>query len=91
MRDGGGFFLKEDHGMMNAERPWLYAVEDPNDATNDIGRSSWNARRVRRTIAARGVVAVRRRRSARWENERKTLETTVFTVHRWPLSEPRQC
>lgn len=47
-RKGGGFFHKSSRsGFNNLERPYLFAVEDPNDATNDLGRNSHNISRVR--------------------------------------------
>lgn len=32
---------------LQPDRPFLYSVEDPNDPTNDLGRNSYNASRVR--------------------------------------------
>jgi len=47
-RKGGGFFHKAStSGFNNPERSYLFAVEDPNDATNDLGRNSHNISRVR--------------------------------------------
>jgi non-canonical poly(A) RNA polymerase PAPD5/7 len=46
-RRGGAFFDKRSRGFANAERPALFAVEDPNDPANDLGKNSWNAARVR--------------------------------------------
>ena len=46
-RRGGGFFAKRDRGFYNAERPALFAVEDPNDASNDLGKNSYNVARAR--------------------------------------------
>ncbi len=33
--------------LLQPERPFLYAVEDPNDPSNDLGRNSYNISRVR--------------------------------------------
>ncbi|GAB4823273.1 hypothetical protein N2152v2_010319 [Parachlorella kessleri] len=46
-RRGGSFFNKRNKGFWQAERPWLLAVEDPNDPDNDLGRNSYNISRVR--------------------------------------------
>eukprot|EP00854_Cymbomonas_tetramitiformis_P027269 gene27269-33581_t len=39
---GGGFFKKHSKEMFNKERPFLFAVEDPQASGNDIARSSYN-------------------------------------------------
>jgi len=46
---GGAFFAKRRRGgeWFNAERHYLLAVEDPQDAANDVGRNSFNVMRVR--------------------------------------------
>ncbi|XP_020597048.1 non-canonical poly(A) RNA polymerase PAPD5 [Phalaenopsis equestris] len=41
------FFLKCDKGFLNRERPYLLAIEDPQDPANDIGRNSFNYYKVR--------------------------------------------
>eukprot|EP00898_Chlorokybus_atmophyticus_P008181 jgi/Chlat1/8364/Chrsp80S07796 len=46
-RKGGAFFRKHDRDMVNADRPHLLAVEDPQDPTNDVGRNSYNVFKVR--------------------------------------------
>ena len=45
-RRGGSYFNKRNKGFWQAERPWLLAVEDPNDPDNDLGRNSYNISRV---------------------------------------------
>jgi hypothetical protein len=45
-----------------SERPYLFAVEDPNDPSNDLGRNSYNISRVRGNAFA--AVAVSRRMAA---------------------------
>lgn len=44
---GGRFFKKKALDFYNQERPYLLAVEDPNDSSNDLGKNSYNASRVR--------------------------------------------
>lgn len=46
-RRGGSFFSKRSAGYLNDERPYLLAIEDPNDADNDLGKNSYNASRAR--------------------------------------------
>ena len=43
---GGGFFSKRSRGMMQADRPHMLAVEDPNEPTNDLGKGSYNIQKV---------------------------------------------
>lgn len=45
-RRGGSFFSKRAKGFHQVERPYLLAVEDPNDPENDLGRNSYNVSRV---------------------------------------------
>ncbi|KAG1346779.1 terminal nucleotidyltransferase 4A [Cocos nucifera] len=47
----GTFFLKSDKGFMNAERPYLLSIEDPQAPDNDIGRNSYNYFKVRSAFA----------------------------------------
>lgn len=49
-RDRGSFFDKRSRGLLQYERPYLLAVEDPKDGENDLGRNSWNASRVRQVM-----------------------------------------
>jgi non-canonical poly(A) RNA polymerase PAPD5/7 len=44
---GGSFFQKKRLGFFQPERPDLYAVQDPNDDTNDLAKNSYNASKVR--------------------------------------------
>ena len=46
-RRGGLYFNKRSKGFFAEERPYLYAIEDPNDPTNDLGKNSYNATRAR--------------------------------------------
>lgn len=46
-KDAGSYFKKEAKGFYVEERPYLLAIEDPNDETNDLGRNSYNIMRVR--------------------------------------------
>ena len=45
-RCGGCFFSKRSRGMMQADRPHMLAVEDPNEPTNDLGKGSYNIQKV---------------------------------------------
>lgn len=55
-RDRGGFFDKRSRGLLQYERPYLLAVEDPKDGENDLGRNSWNASRVRQVWTRRNAL-----------------------------------
>jgi non-canonical poly(A) RNA polymerase PAPD5/7 len=44
---GPGFFKKRDKGMFEENRPFLWAIEDPQDETNDLGRNSYACRQVK--------------------------------------------
>lgn len=46
-RDGGRFINKREAGFLQEGRPWLLAVEDPNDPENDLARNSYNVTHVR--------------------------------------------
>jgi non-canonical poly(A) RNA polymerase PAPD5/7 len=42
-QNGGSYFSKKERtDWINQERPYLFAVEDPADPENDIGRNSFN-------------------------------------------------
>jgi len=45
--DDPGFFKKRDRGMYEENRPFLWAIEDPQDPTNDLGRNSYACRQVK--------------------------------------------
>ena len=47
---GGKFFKKKILNFHNPSRPFLWSVEDPNDSTNDLGKNSYNATRVRQAF-----------------------------------------
>ena len=51
-RKGGSFFDKRSRGLHQYERPYMLAVEDPNDPTNDLAKGSYNALRVRQVGGA---------------------------------------
>ena len=44
---GPGFFKKREKGMFEDNRPFLWAIEDPQDETNDLGRNSYACRQVK--------------------------------------------
>ena len=46
-RKGGFFFNKRAKGFYQEDRPFMLAVEDPNDPDNDLGKNSYNIARVR--------------------------------------------
>lgn len=46
-RRGGFFFDKRARGYYQEDRPYLLAIEDPNDEKNDLGKNSYNISRVR--------------------------------------------
>ncbi|KAJ7300053.1 hypothetical protein O6H91_Y086900 [Diphasiastrum complanatum] len=46
-RDGGRFFSKLSRGFVDAKRPYLLSVEDPQAPDNDIGKNSYNIQKVR--------------------------------------------
>ena len=46
-RKGGAFFDKRSRGLLQYERPYMFAVEDPNEPDNDLAKGSYNVPRVR--------------------------------------------
>ncbi|CAL8469529.1 g9070 [Coccomyxa elongata] len=46
-RKGGCYFAKRSRGMLQPERPYMLAVEDPKDPSNDLGKGSYNIQKVR--------------------------------------------
>ena len=46
-RGGGRFFAKRDKTWHDPGRPFLLAIEDPQDPTNDLGRNSYAAWQVK--------------------------------------------
>ena len=49
-REGGAFFDKRTRGLLQPERPFMLAVEDPNEPENDLGKGSYNIPRVRQAF-----------------------------------------
>lgn len=45
------FFLKCDKGFLNAGRPFLLSIQDPQDPDNDIGKNSFNYYKVKSAFA----------------------------------------
>ena len=45
-RKGGCYFAKRSRGMLQPERPYMLAVEDPKDPSNDLGKGSYNIQKV---------------------------------------------
>ena len=45
-RKGGCYFGKRSRGMLQPERPYMLAVEDPKDPSNDLGKGSYNIQKV---------------------------------------------
>lgn len=41
VKQGGGYFLKEDRGWVNEAKPHLLAMEDPQNSDNDISKGSF--------------------------------------------------
>eukprot|EP00958_Prasinococcus_capsulatus_P006729 scaffold626_cov409-Prasinococcus_capsulatus_cf.AAC.11 len=46
-RDGGTFYRKDEEGMFAHNRPFLLSCKDPQDATNDLCRNSYNWPQIR--------------------------------------------
>ena len=46
-RGGGAFFAKKDKTWKDPGRPFLLAIEDPQDPTNDLGRNSYGVRQIK--------------------------------------------
>ena len=51
VQDGGHFFAKRDRSWLNADRPYLLAVENPLDSSHDVGANSYNIRSVKRVFS----------------------------------------
>ncbi|KAI3889975.1 hypothetical protein MKW92_037277 [Papaver armeniacum] len=45
--NSGTFFLKNNRGFLNEDRPYLLSVQDPQAPENDIGRNSFNFAQIR--------------------------------------------
>ncbi|ETP13822.1 hypothetical protein F441_11155, partial [Phytophthora nicotianae CJ01A1] len=50
VRNGGSYFLKEDHRWYDDGRPYLIAMENPNEPSLDIGKNSYEMRTVKRSF-----------------------------------------
>ncbi|KAK9907979.1 hypothetical protein WJX75_000974 [Coccomyxa subellipsoidea] len=46
-RKGGCYFGKRSRGMLQPDRPYMLAVEDPKDPSNDLAKGSYNIQKVR--------------------------------------------
>lgn len=46
-RKGGSYFGKRSRGMLQPDRPYMLAVEDPKDPSNDLAKGSYNIQKVR--------------------------------------------
>ena len=46
-RDGGRFFAKRDKEWHDPGRPFLLAIEDPQDPSNDLGKNSYGIRQIK--------------------------------------------
>ncbi|KAI9906659.1 hypothetical protein PsorP6_004653 [Peronosclerospora sorghi] len=50
VRNGGSYFYKEDRRWYDAGRPYLIAMENPNEPSLDIGKNSYEIRTVKRSF-----------------------------------------
>ncbi|XP_043702202.1 terminal nucleotidyltransferase 4B [Telopea speciosissima] len=50
-KDPGTFFLKSAKGFLNAKRPYLLSIEDPQAPDNDVGKNSFNYSQIRSAFA----------------------------------------
>ncbi|KAJ4980711.1 hypothetical protein NE237_031548 [Protea cynaroides] len=50
-KEPGTFFLKSNKGFLNAQRPYLLSIEDPQAPDNDIGKNSFNYSQIRSAFA----------------------------------------
>ncbi|CAH0481386.1 unnamed protein product [Peronospora belbahrii] len=50
VRNGGSYFYKEDRCWCDAGRPFLIAMENPNEPSLDIGKNSYEIRTVKRSF-----------------------------------------
>lgn len=48
---GGAYFNKHEFGFFDPSRPWLFAIQDPQDPSNDVGKQSFCARQIRSAFA----------------------------------------
>lgn len=50
VRNGGSYFYKEDRSWYDGGRPFLIAMENPNEPSLDIGKNSYEIRTVKRAF-----------------------------------------
>uniref|UniRef100_M4B1R5 Uncharacterized protein n=1 Tax=Hyaloperonospora arabidopsidis (strain Emoy2) TaxID=559515 RepID=M4B1R5_HYAAE len=50
VRNGGSYFYKEDRYWCDAGRPFLIAMENPNEPSLDVGKNSFEIRTVQRSF-----------------------------------------
>lgn len=50
VRNGGSYFYKEDRRWCDGGRPFLIAMENPNEPSLDIGKNSYEMRTVKRSF-----------------------------------------
>ncbi|CAI5733688.1 unnamed protein product [Hyaloperonospora brassicae] len=50
VRNGGSYFYKEDRYWCDAGRPFLIAMENPNEPSLDVGKNSYEIRTVQRSF-----------------------------------------
>ncbi|CED83933.1 DNA polymerase sigma [Phaffia rhodozyma] len=50
LRNGGSYFSKSERNWINEKQRYLLSIEDPQDQTNDVARSSHGILRVRSTF-----------------------------------------
>ncbi len=50
IREGGSYFIKSSRQWYNPDRPHLISVENPHDLNHDIGKNSYDIRRIVRVF-----------------------------------------
>jgi len=81
VRNGGSYFPKVKRGWLDPQRPYLLAVEDPEDPENDVGRNSFDIMSVRSLFAsAHSVLGNALKRHERGQMEPSWL-SHVILVH----------
>jgi len=50
VRQNGAYFPKHSRGWGRPDRPWLLAIENPDDVSHDVGRNSYAVNRVRQAF-----------------------------------------
>eukprot|EP00629_Pelagomonadales_sp_RCC1024_P011862 CAMPEP_0119281306 /NCGR_PEP_ID=MMETSP1329-20130426/24458_1 /TAXON_ID=114041 /ORGANISM="Genus nov. species nov., Strain RCC1024" /LENGTH=391 /DNA_ID=CAMNT_0007281915 /DNA_START=104 /DNA_END=1275 /DNA_ORIENTATION=+ len=50
VRHHGAYFPKQARGWGRPDRPWLLAIENPDDVSHDVGRNSYAVNRVRQAF-----------------------------------------